>query len=89
MKNNKLAKLYIISAASGAGKTTIVKELLDKISTLRVSVSHTTRPPRPLEKNGKDYHFVSIEEFEGMIEDGLFLEYAVCHGKWKRCNFRN
>jgi guanylate kinase len=54
MKNNKLAKLYIISAASGAGKTTIVKELLDKISTLRVSVSHTTRPPRPLEKNGKD-----------------------------------
>jgi guanylate kinase len=82
MKNNKLAKLYIISAASGAGKTTIVKELLDKISTLRVSVSHTTRPPRPLEKNGKDYHFVSIEEFEGMIEEGLFLEYAVCHGNF-------
>ena len=79
MKDQK-GQLYIISAASGAGKTTIVKELLTRIPNLRVSVSHTTRKPRSSEVNGKDYFFVDTEEFESMIEQGKFLEYARCHG---------
>jgi len=72
MKDQK-GQLYIISAASGAGKTTIVKELLARIPNLRVSVSHTTRKPRSSEVNGKDYFFVDTEEFESMIEQGKFL----------------
>ena len=82
MTNLNKNKLFIISAASGAGKTTIVKELLKKCSNLKVSISHTTRKPRPSEVNGKDYFFTEISEFEKMIEEGLFLEYAHCHGNF-------
>ena len=82
MTNLNKNKLFIISAASGAGKTTIVKELLKKCSNLKVSISHTTRKPRPSEVNGKDYFFTEITEFEKMIEEGLFLEYAHCHGNF-------
>ena len=82
MTNLKKNKLFIISAASGAGKTTIVKELLKKCSNLKVSISHTTRKPRPSEVNGKDYFFSNVTEFENMIEKGLFLEYAHCHGNY-------
>ena len=69
MTNLKKNKLFIISAASGAGKTTIVKELLKKRSNLKVSISHTTRKPRPAEVNGKDYFFTEVTEFEKMIEE--------------------
>ena len=82
MTNLNKNKLFIISAASGAGKTTIVKELLKKCSNLKVSISHTNRKPRPSEVNGKDYFFTEITEFEKMIEEGLFLEYAHCHGNF-------
>ena len=82
MTNLNKNKLFIISAASGAGKTTIVKKLLKKCSNLKVSISHTTRRPRPSEVNGKDYFFTEITEFEKMIEEGLFLEYAHCHGNF-------
>ena len=82
MTNLNKNKLFIISAASGAGKTTIVKELLKKCNNLKVSISHTTRKPRPSEVNGKDYFFTEITEFEKMIEEGLFLEYAHCHGNF-------
>ena len=64
MMNDQKGKLYIISAASGAGKTTIVKELLARIPNLRVSVSHTTRKSRSSEVNGIDYFFVDTEAFE-------------------------
>ena len=71
--------LYIVSAPSGAGKTSLVKALLDAQPHVRVSVSHTTRPMRPSEVDGVNYHFVSREEFVERMERGEFLEHAeVC-----------
>lgn len=74
--------LYIISAPSGAGKSSLISALLsqDKSHKMMVSVSHTTRNPRPGEVNGVHYHFVSHEEFEHLIEQDLFLEYAQVYG---------
>ncbi|MEJ2564849.1 MAG: guanylate kinase [Gammaproteobacteria bacterium] len=69
-------KLYVISAPSGAGKTSLVRALLTKEPGLALSVSHTTRPMRPGEQQGVHYHFVSPERFHAMIEEGAFLEYA-------------
>ncbi len=69
-------KLYIISAPSGAGKTSLVKQLIAEMENLIVSVSHTTRPMRDGEEYGRDYFFVSVEEFKGMIEQLAFLEHA-------------
>lgn len=71
-----LGNIFIISAASGTGKTTLVSRLLQKHPDIRASVSHTTRLPREGEENGRHYHFVSIPEFEAMIGDAGFLEYA-------------
>ena len=68
--------LYIISAPSGAGKTSLVKQLITDMDDVTVSVSHTTRPMRPAETNGVDYHFVATDEFETMIKQQAFLEYA-------------
>ncbi|MCW8917285.1 MAG: guanylate kinase [Gammaproteobacteria bacterium] len=68
--------LYIISAPSGAGKTSLVKALLQQTTALTVSVSHTTRAPRPGEVNGQDYHFTDPDTFRGMIADNAFLEHA-------------
>ena len=69
-------KLYIISAPSGAGKTSLVREVLANEPGLRLSVSHTTRPMRPGEQQGVHYHFVSSEQFQTMISQEAFLEYA-------------
>ncbi|HHH44127.1 MAG TPA: guanylate kinase [Gammaproteobacteria bacterium] len=71
-----IGTLYIISAPSGAGKTSLVKALLDKLADVTVSVSHTTRAARPGEQDGVDYHFVTREEFERLVADGEFLEHA-------------
>ncbi|MFQ5642514.1 MAG: guanylate kinase [Thiogranum sp.] len=71
-----IGTLYIISAPSGAGKTSLVKALLEKLADVAVSVSHTTRPARPGEEDGVDYHFVSRDEFERLVADGEFLEHA-------------
>ncbi|WP_394560215.1 guanylate kinase [Aquipseudomonas alcaligenes] len=68
--------LYIISAPSGAGKTSLVKALLDSEPRIRVSVSHTTRAMRPGEQDGVNYHFVDHAAFNGMIERGEFIEHA-------------
>jgi guanylate kinase len=68
--------VYIISAPSGSGKSTLVNELLKKVSDLEFSISYTTRAPRGSETNGRQYYFVSRPEFEKMIRDGEFLEYA-------------
>jgi guanylate kinase len=68
--------LYIVSAPSGAGKTSLVRELLAKSPGLTLSVSHTTRPVRPGEENGVHYHFVSPDQFQTMVGAGAFLEYA-------------
>jgi len=71
-----LGTLYIISAPSGAGKTSLVKALLERLSGVVVSVSHTTRAPRPGEQDGVDYHFINKVEFERLVESGEFLEHA-------------
>ncbi|MCK4711104.1 MAG: guanylate kinase [Gammaproteobacteria bacterium] len=68
--------LFTISAPSGAGKTSLVKALLEKKSDVTVCVSHATRDKRPGEVDAQDYHFVSIEAFEKMVEDDAFLEHA-------------
>lgn len=69
-------RLYVISAPSGAGKTSLVAALLEADTRVEVSVSHTTRAPRPGEKNGVNYHFVSLSEFESLIDESGFLEHA-------------
>lgn len=68
--------LYIVSAPSGAGKTSLVKALLEQDTQVRVSVSHTTRAMRSGEQNGVDYNFISMEQFDALIAENLFLEYA-------------
>lgn len=68
--------LYIISAPSGAGKTSLVKQLIADMANMTVSVSHTTRQMRDGEEHGHDYFFVSVDEFRGMIEQNAFLEHA-------------
>ncbi len=68
--------LYIISAPSGAGKTSLVKALLEKLAGVTVSVSHTTRPARPGEQDGVDYHFVEKADFERLVAGREFLEHA-------------
>lgn len=75
-----LGNLFIITAASGAGKTSLVKALLSQDTQLTLSVSHTTRLPRVGEVNGQDYHFVSDAEFLAVLEQAGFLESAQVHG---------
>jgi len=72
--------LFVVSAPSGAGKTSLVKALLAAEAGIRLSISYTTRQPRPGEADGRDYHFVSPEKFERMLEAGEFLESATVHG---------
>jgi guanylate kinase len=71
-----LGRLYVISAPSGAGKTSLVKALMEREPRMRFSVSYTTRPTRPNEVDGRDYHFVTQAEFEDMVARGEFLEHA-------------
>lgn len=72
--------LFVISAPSGAGKTSLVNGLLDRDSNLVVSVSHTTRPKRPGEQDGADYHFINAAAFDAMVADHAFLEHAQVFG---------
>lgn len=72
--------IFVISAPSGTGKTSLCKEIIDIFPTLRHSVSYTTRPLRAGEKNGIDYHFVSDEIFSAMVGRGDFAEWAEVHG---------
>ena len=72
--------LFIISAASGAGKTSLIKALREENTQLKLSISHTTRQPRPREVDGLDYHFVDEATFLQMLAQGQFLESAEVHG---------
>ncbi|HXZ59851.1 MAG TPA: guanylate kinase [Steroidobacteraceae bacterium] len=72
----KRGRLYVISAPSGAGKTSLVKALLSSEPELRLSISHTTRTRRPTEVEGREYHFVSKGEFDERVRRGEFLEHA-------------
>ncbi len=75
-------KLYVVSAPSGAGKTTLIKEVLRRFKTLSYSVSHTTRAPRNNEQQGIDYYFIIQEEFQEKINQNYWLEWAVVHGNY-------
>ncbi len=72
--------LFIVSGPSGAGKGTLVKELLGRVPDVWISVSVTTRPPRPGEEEGRDYFFLSDEEFDSLQKGGGLLEWAEVHG---------
>jgi guanylate kinase len=74
--------VYIVSAPSGSGKSTLVTKLFQSVSNLDFSISYTTRSPRGIEKNGKEYFFVSEPEFEAMVEAGEFLEHAKYDGNY-------
>lgn len=76
MSNNKKGKLFVYAGASGVGKGTIMKELLKRDKNIRLSVSATTRSPREGEVHGREYFFVSRDEFERMIKEDGFLEHA-------------
>lgn len=82
MTTHKKGNIFIISAASGTGKTTLVSRLLKNNADLRVSVSHTTRKPREGETHGVHYYFTAREEFESLIEQKAFLEYADVFGNY-------
>jgi len=75
-------KLFILSAPSGAGKSTVLKEVMARLENLVFSISHTTRAPRRGETDGVEYHFVDRPTFESMKEKGLFLEWAEVHGNY-------
>jgi guanylate kinase len=74
--------LFIVTAPSGAGKTSLVRELLERDGRVRLSVSYTTRAARPGEEDGRDYHFVSREQFTAMRDAGEFLESAEVYGNF-------
>lgn len=74
--------LFVVSAASGTGKTSLVKALLENTDHVSVSVSHTTRKPRPGELDGVHYHFVSVDDFMAQVGEGGFLEHAEVFGNF-------
>lgn len=82
MDNKVSGVLYVVSAPSGAGKTSLLKAVLKELSTLKLSVSTTTRPQRPGEENGVDYNFVTVEEFKSMLAQDAFLEHAEVFGNY-------
>lgn len=75
--------LYIVAAPSGAGKSSIVNATLARDPQIALSISFTSRAPRPGERHAEHYHFVSAEEFQRMIAAGDFFEHALVHGDWK------
>lgn len=77
-----IGKLFIISAPSGAGKTSLAQALIANAANAKMSVSHTTRPRRASEVEGVDYFFVSKAQFLDMVDDGIFLEYAEVYGNY-------
>ena len=88
MAAKKKGMMFVLSSPSGAGKTTLTKKLAEHNSQFIISISHTTRKPRPSEVHGKDYHFVSEEEFNSLVRKNSFFEYANifdnCYGTLKK-----
>ena len=77
-----IGNLFIVAAPSGAGKTTLVSLLLENDPQIRVSISHTTRAPRPGEESGREYHFIDVPAFLDKVQSGEFLEWAEVHGNY-------
>ncbi|WII93292.1 guanylate kinase [Kingella negevensis] len=82
MTTSQKGNVFIISAASGTGKTTLVTRLVNHNDNIRVSISHTTRAPRENEQHGKHYYFVTREQFGSLIEQSVFLEHAEVFGNF-------
>ena len=76
MVKDKKGLMFVLSSPSGVGKTTLTKKLAENNSEFAISVSHTTRKPRPNEIDGKDYHFVTLKEFNSLIINNEFYEFA-------------
>jgi len=81
MMNTYPGNLFVVAAPSGAGKSSLVKALMELDARVQPSVSHTTRAPRGQEKHGREYFFVSEQEFDSMVSHGAFLEWANVHGR--------
>ena len=81
-KRHPAGQLFVISAPSGTGKTTLCRAVLDHFPEMRYSVSHTTRTPRSGERDHRDYHFITKDEFEKGIKSGRWAEWAVVHGNY-------
>ena len=81
-KDDKIGRIYIISAPSGAGKTSLIRALLQQDNQLDVCVSHTTRLPRPGERNGCEYYFISTEDFKHKVAQNEFVEHAKVFGNY-------
>ncbi len=77
---NEIGNLFIVAAASGTGKTSLVHRLIEGTSDIKISVSHTTRPPRPGDVDGEDYFFVDDEQFNHMVNHHQFIEHAKVYG---------
>ena len=76
MSKEKKGMMFVLSSPSGAGKTTLTKKITENNKNIAISISHTTRKPRPDEINGKDYYFVSMQEFNTLVKKNSFFEYA-------------
>ena len=76
MAKEKKGMMFVLSSPSGAGKTTLAKKIVENNKNFTISISHTTRKPRPNEINGKDYKFVSMQEFNTLVKENNFFEYA-------------
>ena len=85
--------LFVVAAPSGAGKSSLVKALMELDSHVKPSISHTTRAPRGQEKNGREYFFVSAAEFDAMVKADGFVEWAEVHGHHRsaaaQCRYGN
>src|SRR5262245_28180917 len=82
MSNSRRGLLFIVSAPSGTGKTTLVERLVQVLPNLRMSRSYTSRPAREGESNGLDYNFISRDSFQSLIDDCVFLEWADVFGNY-------
>ena len=78
----RTGRLFVVSGPSGAGKSTLTKMVVKEIENTFLSVSATTRSPRTGEVNDKDYHFMTVDDFNSAVEAGRFLEYANVHGNY-------
>ncbi len=76
------SSLITVTAPSGAGKSSLLAALIESDASLRLSVSHTTRQPRPGEQNGREYHFTTVDDFKKRLKEGEFLEHAEVHGNF-------
>ena len=82
MAKKKSGMMFVLSSPSGVGKTTLTKKLASNNSNFKISISHTTRKPRPNEIDGKDYYFVNEEKFNQLIKNNSFLEYCKIFGNY-------